>query len=759
MFLLAAVILVLGAVAWGALSHRLEANEWSEDANLGLAIASAPPGLQAELAAGAGREALVVGEGNTEIIVAEVLPDTARIRWSDRVGERARRTGTSQFTSADPSGTSWWITSSEQPDGCCLVIQRRASAAMSSVNAARAWMAGLGASLLIGLTLLYLALTRRVQKSTQALLDASEDLRLRGEIRASVRHRLDRVPNRPLEFKRLAHSIDSIERDARRSFDQVESLLRAAGALGRSLDLDVVLQNTLVQLEQVLGAPQSTILGWDQHLGRFVVLATRGHNDDYLRAITGRETDSSLPSMIAMKELVPVQVPDTESEIVASGLRDRGKTHGYRSVLAVPLPPAGDRSTVLVLHKPEPYTYSHDEIALSISFAGLAAAAIRNAELFSRIDQDLQQTSRELGAIVESVEQGILVESAAGRVIYANSTMIDLLPIDALFVEGMSADDFLEMVFRSAVDPIGAHRAVRAIRNTDDHWTEIDLLGRDGALSTLRVRAFSVSDALGQRLGEGQVWTDVTDDRALDRMKSGLLATVSHEFRTPLALIKGYATTLLADDVEWPASDRAEFLQMVASEADRLTELVQKLLDMRRIDADMVELQCLPVEVEEIVEAAVKGVSQYESRLVIGPITDRVIPADRTRAVTALRNLISNACVYSPSDSVVNITADVAGDVIELKVTDQGIGVPDQLKARIFGTFVRADDSITAERRGVGLGLAIARGFVEAHGGNIWVEDRTGGPGSVFCMTLPLSASAESSRRNSPDLDPRGAIH
>jgi len=753
------VMLIVGAIAWGTLSHRLEVNEWSEDASLGLAIASAPLELRAQLAAGAGREAMVIDDDGTEIIVAEVLPDPTRLRWSSRIGDRVRRTGPSQFISADPSGTSWWITASQQPEGCCLVIQRPASSAMTSVNAVRAWLAGLGAAVLVGLALLYFALTRRVQRSTQALLDASEDLRLRGEIRATVRARLERVPSRPLEFKRLARSIDSIERDARKSFDQVESLLRAAASLGGSLDLDVVLQNTLEQLEQVLGAPQSTILGWDQHLGRFVVLATRGHDDAYLRAITGRETDSSLPSMIAMKELVPVQVPDTESEIVAPGLRDRGKTHGYRSLLAVPLPPAGERRTVLILHKPEPYAYSHDEIALSVSFAGLAAAAIRNAEVFSRIDQDLQQTSRELGAIVESVEQGILVESSTGRIIYANSAMIDLLPADAPFVEGMPADEFLERVFRSAVDPIGAHRAVRAIRSTDDHWTEIDLLADNGELTTSRVRSFLVSDALGNPLGEGQVWTDVTDDRALDRMKAGLLATVSHEFRTPLALIKGYATTLLADDVEWPANDRDEVLRMVASEADRLTELVQKVLDMRRIDADMVELQCLPVEVEEIVDAAVQGVNQYENRLVIGPIAGVVVPADRTRAVTALRNLISNACVYSPDDSMVEVTARVSGDTVEFKITDHGIGVPDSLKTRIFGTFVRADDSITSERRGVGLGLAIALGFVEAHGGNIWVEDRSDGPGSVFCMTLPLTGPTEPDHRNSPDLDPQGAIH
>jgi len=757
MLVVAIVMMSLGAIAWGSLSRRIELNEWSEDRNLSAGIAAAAPDQQAELAAAAGREAIVVDPATTTLIVSETLPNQAKRRWLDRLGARVRNTGPSQFTSTDPNGTTWWITAAPAKDGCCLVLLRRASSALASVSTVRLWIAALGAAMLTGLGLLYFALTRRMRSVTQALLDASEDLRLRGAIRPAVRRRLDRVPSRPLEFKRLAHSIDSIENDARRSFDQLDSLLHAAATLGGSLDQQVVLENILEQLEQVLGAPQSTILSWDSHLGHFEVLATRGHTDSYISAITTREFDPTLPSVIALREQVPIQVSDTQSEVVAMGLAKRGRAHGYRSIMAVPLPATSERQTVLVLHKPDPYTYSHDEIILSESFAGLAAAALGNAELYAQIDQDLQQKSRELSAIVESVEQGILVQSAGGDVIYANSTMLAFLPEHTSFEDGMSSSQFLDAMFAGAVDPVSARNAVEDLRQNTNHWAEIDLFRHDGTVSTLRVRTFAVTDSVGRPLGEGQVWTDVTDDRALDRMKSGLLATVSHEFRTPLALIKGYATTLLADDVDWIETDRTEFLRLVAAEADRLAELVQRLLDMRRIDAGMVELQRLPVETDEIVDAAIQGVHGSRGRVIVEPISPVVVSVDRPRIVTALRNLVSNACTYSPGDATVVVSVTSSPESVRFSVADRGIGVPDQLKGRVFDTFVRADASRTTERRGIGLGLAITRGFVEAHGGHVWVEDQPEGPGSVFRMSIPLNPDGETAIGESDDLSAIGA--
>jgi signal transduction histidine kinase len=741
---LALAMLLVGTAATGSLSRRIEAGEWAEDRHLAGAVAAADREARAGLAAGAGREALVVSSGAAVAIVAEAVPTEDGRRWLRAVAERARRTGEGQFVSIGPDGEVWWHATAPLPEGGHLVLQRRESAALATAINLKLLVLLAGTVLVAGLAVVWWWLRKRVEQSTQALLDAADELRLRGEIRPPVRGRLDRVPERPIELKRLARSLGQIEGDVRRSFAQVDSLLRAAKALGESLDLQHVLAQTLEQIEQVLGAGRSAILSFDRQRGAFVILATRGHSQAYLDALTTRRSDPSLPSERALRERVPVQVSDTESEVVARQLRDRGREHGYRSVLAVPLPPTNERATVLLLHKPQPYTYSHDEVELSMSFASIAAAALRNAELFAQTDEDLRRQTGRLGAIVEGVDQGILVESVGGEVIYANRAMCRLLPPGELFIPGMGSDDLLQSILDQATDPRLALDAVNQLRG-DPHrwaeaWTDVELARPGGTVLAFRVRTFAVTDEQARPIGRGQVWTDVTADRALDRMKAGLLATVSHEFRTPLALIKGYATTLLADDVQWSDADRHDFLQLVEAEADRLTALVQRLLDMRRIDAGMVELQPVTIGAGELVAQAVGGVPHLHDRIRVGSVPPVEVEVDVARMVTVLRNLIDNAGTYSPPGSPVAIeVVDSAedGGLIEISVGDRGPGIPDQLKLRVFDTFVRGDGGLTAEHAGLGLGLAIAHGFVAAHGGRLWVEDQPSGPGSVFLMRIP----------------------
>ncbi len=836
--LLALICLVTlsGVICGFVLADRIRGNEQADDRALARALVHTPEHLMGDLAASAGREAMIVstlpdlsdtspvnpdpvnpgpsdtaspGAGTTQeapakaavvgqasdwtvqVIAAEVIPNQATERWLNSVAGRAIHqtalqqfslplTSLPQFESRDPRRDTWWHTVVLMDDGRTLVVQRRQAAAMATAYAIMQWLAGLGTVLIIGLGLLRGALRRRVGAPTSALIEAAEDLRLRGELQPNARNRLEAIKDRPIELKRLARSLISIEAETRRSFDQNESLLRAAGALGESLDPGDVLASTLEHLEHLLGARRSAILQLDRRLANPRTLALRGHEASFEALLAARAADPTLPSVVAIREQRPTQVPDTESEIVSPSLTQRAREQGYRSVLAVPLPPILEAPTVLILHKDQPYTYSYDEIELSVTFASIAAAALRNAELFARTDLSLQEQSSQLEAIVESVDEGIMVEAASGLVIYSNAKMAELRPAQALASSGsgdteLTSNELVGQIVDRAVHPVKTTQLLDQLQADHESWVDVELLEPDGSVRTQRVRRFDVLDGRGQILGRGQVWTDVTKDHELQRMKTGLLAAVSHEFRTPLTLIKGYATTLLAQDVTWSETDRDEFLNLVVAEADRLTALVVRLLDMRRIDAGMVDLQTAPVELIEIIDAAIDGLGYIKHRLHIGEVPDVILLADDARLSTALRNLIENACKYSeanqdhaepdlagPDNAQANITgpssnpskpavdaqtpamveieAQVSDEQILITVSDRGPGIPDPMKEQIFGTFVRGDNRLNASHGGTGLGLALARGFVNAHDGRLWVEDRVGG-GSVFSISLPRTNS------------------
>jgi two-component system sensor histidine kinase KdpD len=223
-------------------------------------------------------------------------------------------------------------------------------------------------------------------------------------------------------------------------------------------------------------------------------------------------------------------------------------------------------------------------------------------------------------------------------------------------------------------------------------------------------------------------------------MKSQLLSTVSHELRTPLASIKGFATTLLRDDVQWDENSRHEFLSIIDEESDRLSELISNLLDMSRIEAGTLRIEPEPTDMKPIIEETVSAfqVMTHDHQFHVNlPKGLPLVQADPRRARQVLRNLVDNAVKYSPLGGPIRITARVFEDSLEVSVTDKGLGIdPDHLD-HIFDRFYQVDSASTREVGGSGLGLSISRAIVETHGGRIWAESQPG-LGSTFLFTLPM---------------------
>ena len=224
-----------------------------------------------------------------------------------------------------------------------------------------------------------------------------------------------------------------------------------------------------------------------------------------------------------------------------------------------------------------------------------------------------------------------------------------------------------------------------------------------------------------------------------ERMKGGLLASVSHDLRTPLAVIKGAVTNLLDDAVAWDSTARRDLLNAINDESDRLNRLVGNLLEMSRIEAGA---QPPARSSQDIGELVADVVNRMSSRLAAHPVTIH-IPADLpavqisyTQIDQVLTNLLENAVKYTPADTPITIEAGVEHDNMRIEVRDQGPGIPTGLSTRIFEKFVR----LAGEERhadGMGLGLAICKGIIEMHMGHIWAENLPTG-GARFIFTLPL---------------------
>lgn len=220
-----------------------------------------------------------------------------------------------------------------------------------------------------------------------------------------------------------------------------------------------------------------------------------------------------------------------------------------------------------------------------------------------------------------------------------------------------------------------------------------------------------------------------------NRIRTALLAAVSHDLRTPLAAIKAAVTSLRSDDVAWSEEDRAELLESIEHGSDRLDHLVGNLLDMSRLQTGTVTPLIREIDLDEVVPMALGGVPENSAVLDI-PESLPMVAVDPGLLERSVANIVENAVKYSPPGARVLVAGSALGDRVELRVMDRGPGVPDDAKDRIFAPFQRYGDAPRGS--GVGLGLAVARGFAEAMGGTLNAEDT---PGGGLTMVLTLRAA------------------
>ena len=360
----------------------------------------------------------------------------------------------------------------------------------------------------------------------------------------------------------------------------------------------------------------------------------------------------------------------------------------------------------------------------------LAASLNDSASRLDRAIRTLTEERNLSSAILASMVEGVAVVNSNERLLFANDGFAGILELDAPPKSGSS---LVEIVRQTEL--IEAVRAVVA----GAPRVEVEI-----STGTLRQRIFAVTVASVRAMetsGAVIVLHDITDLRKLERIRRDFVANVSHEFKTPLTAIQGFAETLLAGAMDDP-QNRIRFLQIILEHSRRLARLTDDLLELSKMDADRLDLELHRLSVSQFVQSCMETTqrSAQEKNLYVsvdlqGSLPD--IAADRRRLAEVLQNLLDNAIQYTPSGGKIKVSAVSDGEEVTFTVSDTGIGIPKVDQPRIFERFYRVDVARSREVGGTGLGLSIAKHLVEAHGGRIWVDSEVG-QGSHFHFTVPV---------------------
>lgn len=659
-------------------------------------------------------------------VPSDVVTNVLRGREGNQVSEQGD--GQEMLYSYAPIPSTNWGVVISRPTEVAFATPRSVTRSMLIVVAV---FLGVGMIFWVGLSL-------QVIRPMEKLAIYSQSISSNKELSEPQRRELTSLARRHDQVGHLTATLVNMESDIQARLSELATLLQTSAAVVSTLESQAVLDRILEQVELLLNVEMSAIVALDRQDGTFRTQASRGISQEHAAQLTVDPSDTDSMILRALRGRASVQVSDVENDTISDGMRLQALEAGYRSVLAIPLQTLYAPPSALLIFRAETHAFSDREISLLTSFANHAAMAIENATLYARSDMRLQEQTRRLEALIQSLRDGLILENLGGKIVYANRQISWLTNMPSEAIVGEPIDEIVDGLLRDADDAEVIKENLRVVPATSEPYiTEFEIFHRGRKLN-LRVQVFRVTDTYNVLMGRGLIFYDVTKDRELDHMKSRLVSTVSHELRTPLASIKGYATTLLAEDVEWDGISQREFLEVISSETDRLSAMITDLLDLSKIEGGSLLIQRTEVNLEEIVKfASRRAYPPPDGRLHVDlPPDMTTMHLDKRLIEAVFRNLIENATKYAGDESPISISGNVENGHLFVYVKDEGPGIPEQYQEHLFESFYRPETDSRQSNSGFGLGLTICKGFIEAHGGRIWVEPCL--MGACFGFSLPL---------------------
>ena len=517
-----------------------------------------------------------------------------------------------------------------------------------------------------------------------------------------------------------------------------ERLSRLTGASLRvheSLDLDTVLPGVLESAIALTGALHGTLILLD---GTGRVEASHS---------SGASADSANGLVRCLGRIgPPVRLPDLHAHLRSLGLPDELEhpTPERRPVplLAAPMHHRDEHvGDIFLTGRNDGGEFTQEDEESLAAFAPQAALAIANA----RRHLDEQRARGDLQAIIDTCLVGVVVlDASAGSPVSFNREAKRI--IESLKDQDISKGELFSLL------------TVHRTDGSESPWEEIPLaqalesgetaLAQEAVIRGPGGRSVSVLmnvSAIPGRDGSPAVrvatFQDITALQETDRLRAELLAMVSHELRTPLAAIKGSVTTVMDPDVLRNPDEAVQFHRIIDSQADQMRTLITDLLDMARIETGGLVTATRPTDLGALASEAANtfqmGEAAHGLHLEMQPDLPWVM-ADRPRILQVLSNLLANAARHSPESSAIVVSAARQGSHVAVSVSDNGVGIPAGDLPRLFRKFSRAGSD--GQNGHAGLGLAICKGIVEAHGGQIWAQSDGPGRGARFTFTIPIAS-------------------
>jgi len=557
----------------------------------------------------------------------------------------------------------------------------------------------------------------------------------------------------------LEQRIQERTRELAEEKERMEALYAIARELSASLDIDKVLERALTKVCEAVGAQQGSVLLLDRASDTLTRRITLGRGKPLLQdgEVTPFKAGAGLAGWV-MEHVQPVVLGDVTRD--ERWLPDWLEETETRSLIAAPLAvEGGDVYGVLMVSDSQVDYFTEAHLKLVLAAASQVATAFNNATLYQYVSEQSallgqalrsqQEETSKSEAILQSIADGVIVNDAHGVILLVNTAAERIL--------GQSAESVLGQDVRTAFEvfsPGGREEALTGIESLMASAVSTDIKAQTAQTmleTTNRIVSAHLAPVVAQGdefLGIVTVFRDITKETEADRTKRKFITGISHELRTPMTPIKGYTDLLhkgLAGDIN---EEQRQFLFTIKSNADRLTALINDLIDLAQLEEGPGKLDLKPLQIEEIIREAVDLWRQpiEEKGLSLEVDVAEGLPevrGDRERIAQILANLLSNAYQYTLPGGRIALSVSSGQDVLQVDVTDTGIGIAPEDQAKVFDRFYRADDPVVQqESDGAGLGLALARMFVEMHGGRVWLDSELG-KGSTFSFTLPTLAVAE----------------